>query len=148
VIRHGTAKGVCGSLGDPHPFLSKLSPLSESAALGKTVDEVTAREHRGETGQTKALLEQRIVETHHVLAVALRRLAIVSQTEVGKSQLVLRHSREANIPQGSGNGQCALATLNGMVILAYRCKTGDQISCDPPQPVVVTQGLGQGRGVL
>ena len=147
-IRHGTAIGVIGSLGNPHSFLCRNSPLGEGAALGKTAGEVPAGEHRDETRHTEALLEQCTVETRHILSVALHRLVIVPQAAVGESQCVLRHNREAKIPRGSGHCQGALATLEGAVQFAYRHKMDGQIGGDPPQPLLVAQRLSESRGVL
>ena len=49
------------------------------------------------------------METHHVLLEILHRLVIVAQDVVDGPQVVLRRDRDANIPQGRGNRQSALA---------------------------------------
>ena len=83
-IGQDTAKGVIGGLGHPHPFLGGRPPLGEGAALGKGEDEETAGEHGRRRVQAEALLEQRAVETHHILAEILHRARIVPQAAVGQ----------------------------------------------------------------
>ena len=147
-IRQDTAVGVIGGLGNPHPFLGGRPPLGEGAALGKGAGEVAAGEHGGQSRQAEALLEQRAVETRHVLLEVLHRPTIVPQAAVDMPQVVLRRDREANIPQVCGNRQGALAGREGAVRVACLPKMGEQIGRDPPQPVLIAQGFGEGFGFL
>ena len=54
-IRHDTAKGVIGGLGDLYPFLGRGPPLGEGAALGKGNAEETAGERGGQPRQAETL---------------------------------------------------------------------------------------------
>ncbi len=48
-------------------------------------------------------MEQLTVEKCHVLSVEIHRSTIVPQVAVNMPQVVLRHDREADISQDSGN---------------------------------------------
>jgi hypothetical protein len=109
---------------------------------------VTAGEHRGQPQQTKALLTQRTVERGHVRVEALLRPPIVPQGAVDPAQVVLRHHREAHLPQGSRQGQGALPGREGAVRVTHLRKMRAEIDRDPPQPVGVAQGLGEPFGFL
>ena len=93
-------------------------------------------------------MEQRAMETGHVLLEALHRLTIVPQAAVDTTQVMLRHYCEANIPQGSSNGQGALTGREGTVRVTHLRKMGEEIDCDPSQPVLVSQGLSEPGGFL
>jgi hypothetical protein len=88
------------------------------------------------------------VEGCHVPLEALRRLTVVPQVAVDMPQVELRDDREANIPQGSGNRQGALARGEGTVRVACKRKMGEQKGRDPSQPGLIAQGLGKGFGFL
>jgi hypothetical protein len=93
-------------------------------------------------------MEELALETRYVLSEALHCPRIVSQAAVDNPQVVLRHDREANLPQVRGNRQRAPAGRQGAVIFAYLHKRIDQRGRDPPQPVVIAQGFGEGLGFL
>ena len=98
-IRHDTAVGVIGCLGNLHPFRCGRMPLGKGTALGQRDDEVTAGEDRGQPRQPQALLEQCPVETRHVLLEALHCPAIVPQAAVDPTKVVLDHDCEAISPR-------------------------------------------------
>jgi hypothetical protein len=64
------------------------------------------------------------------------------------SQVVLRKDGEGHIAQISGQRQGALARGEGMVRVPCHRKMGQPSSREPPKPVWVTQGLGEGFGIL
>ena len=86
------------------------------------------------------------METRHVLLIARHRPTIVPQVAVDLPQVVLRHDREANILQVRSNRQGTLTAREGVVWFACLRIMGGQKSRDPPQPVLVAQGLGEGCG--
>jgi hypothetical protein len=86
------------------------------------------------------------VETHHVLLEALHRPTIVPEAAVGLPQLLLRRGREANILQVSRNRQGPLTEREGVVWFACLRKMDGQRNRHLPQPVLITQGLGEDCG--
>jgi hypothetical protein len=58
----------------------------------------------------------------------------------------LRRNHEAHILKVSSNPQGTLAGHEGVIWFACLYKMGGQGSRDPPQPVLVAQGLGEGCG--
>jgi hypothetical protein len=134
---------VVGRLGQLGSFGGGRLPLGEGAALGQGGNEVTAGKHRGQSRQPEALLQERAVEARHILLEALHRPTIVPKTPVDTSQVVLRRHHEAHIPQSSGDRQGALPSREGAVWITHLGKMGEQIDQDPPQPVLVSQGLGE-----
>src|SRR5215211_6497906 len=94
-------------------------------------------------------MEQLTVEKCHVLSIEIYRSTIVPQVTVNMPQVVLRHDRETDISQGSGNRQSALARRKGAVWgVACLCKIGKQRGRHPSQPVLIAQGFDEGCGVL
>jgi hypothetical protein len=147
-ICQDTAVWVVGNLGGPHRFLCRRPPLSESAALGKAAGDPAAGEHRGQPRQAEALMQQLAVETHHVFLEEIQRPTIVPQAAVDQPQVVLCRDRKADIPQVSGNHQGTLAGREGVVWFTLLQKMDEQKGRDPSQPVLITQGLGEGCSVL
>jgi hypothetical protein len=86
------------------------------------------------------------VETRHVLLEAHRRPTIVPQVAVDLPEVVLRHDREAHVLQVRRNRQGTLTAREGVVWFACLRIMGGQKSRDPPQPVLVAQGLSEGCG--
>src|SRR5262245_42923520 len=83
------------------------------------------------------------MEARHILLEALHCPTIVPQTVVAKPQEVLRRNRKANIPQVRGNRQSTLARGEGVVRFACLQKMGEQISRDPPQPMLIAYGSSE-----
>src|SRR5215470_13687263 len=89
----------------------------------------------------ETLLEQRPLETRHVLSEKHCRLTIVPQTAVDTPEVVLCQHGEAHISQDSRNGQGTLAKHTGLVRFTGTLKIGEQIDTDPSQSVLVAEGL-------
>ena len=89
------------------------------------------RRHRGQPRQAEVLPEQRPVEGHQVLPQEVDGLRIVTQTMVHPAQEEVRHDLECRIPQGPGQGEGALADLDGALQVACGPKTIGHIGSTP-----------------
>ena len=116
------AVGVIDGLGNPEAFFAVGQPFGERAHLGETPGQYVTRDHRGQPRQAEALLEQRPVEGHQVLPQEVDGLRIVTQSIVHPAQEEVRHDLECRIPQGPGQGEGALAHLDGALRVACATK--------------------------
>ena len=77
------------------------------------------------------LPEQRPFEGHHVLPQEVDGLRIVTQTIIHLAQEEARHDLECRIPQGPGQGEGALANLDGALQVACGLKRSGHIGSPP-----------------
>ena len=115
------AVGVIDGFGNPEAFFAVGQPFGEGAQLGETPGQCVTRHHRGQPRQAEAFPEQRPFEGHQVLPQEVDGLRIVTQTIVHPAQEEVRHDLEGRIPQGPGQGEGALAHLDGAL----------QVACGP-----------------
>src|SRR5262245_28967942 len=64
------------------------------------------------------------------------------------AQVEVQHDLECDIPQGLGQGEGALANLDGALRVACGEKLVGHIGSNPAQPVLVAQGLGESVSLL
>jgi len=135
--------GVIDGLGNPQTFFAVGQPFAEGAHLSATPGQDVTRRHRGQPRQAKALPPQRPVKGHQVLPQQVDGLRIVPQTKINSAQEEARHDLERRIPQGAGQGEGALAHLDGAWRVTGSTKTFGHVGRHPAQPVLVAEGLGE-----
>jgi hypothetical protein len=134
---------VIDGLSKPEAVFAVGQPLGERAYFGETPGQYLTRHHRGQPRQAKALPEQRPFEGCHILPQEVDGLRIVPQTIIRSTQEEMQHGLECRIPEGSGQGEGALADFDGALRVACARKLVSHIGSNPAQPVLVAQGLGE-----
>ena len=111
-------KGLLDRLGDLDGFFPTGQPLAKGAQFGQAPVKIGPTEHEGQARLAEALVAPRALERLDVAPVVLGRLLIMAQGEVGETQEERRHHLQRKIPAGRGDGEGALAGLNGVILVA------------------------------
>ena len=127
-------------LGDLDRLFPADHALGKFSELGKAPVKIGTREDGRQAGLAKAFVQPLACEGLDVLPVVVDRLPIVAQGEVGEAQEEGRHHLEGKILAGHGNGERALAGLDGAVLVTRAAEVGAQIGGDPAQSAVDRPG--------
>jgi hypothetical protein len=127
-------------LGDPQPFFSKGSALSEQAELGMAHGEPGQGDHGGQEKLVEALVAPRPIEGGHR---RVNRPTIVALGLIGLAEVLVcpqDHIPASRIERALGGG-------DGLVIRAHLVAMVGQKEQDPSQPARVVERLGEGLGL-
>src|SRR5262249_41373508 len=109
-------KGVRNCLGNPQPFISEDTALSECAQLGMTHSESGPGGYRWRNNVPEALVAPLPIEESHGLPEAVDGPTIVTPGLVDLPETVVRLRLQDAIATGRGEREGALASGDGLVI--------------------------------
>ena len=148
IVHYNQAEGMIAGLGNPEPFFGHGEPLRERTTFGVAEAQPGPRDCRDAAIGAKAFGEQLSLEERHIPPKTLDGPWIVSRVIIRLPQGALCTDLEAHMPKRGGQGQGALAVVDGTVHLACPPERGAHLGVDLPEPQLITQRLGEGLGVV
>jgi hypothetical protein len=142
----GQRQGVIAFLGNSDGFFGIRHPLSEISQLGQAPDQPAACGGRGDERQAEALTSKLPLERFHVLREEGDRPSIFAQNVVFATELEARFDLKGDISESLADAERTPTAREDLVKVPLCAEVAGHIGSDPPQPSLITQGLGETFG--
>jgi hypothetical protein len=110
---------VSNRLGNPQPFVSKGTALSEGTQISMALGQSGPAVHGGQVDLAEALAALRPIEGLHGLPVIVDGPTMVALGPVRQAKALVRQRVQDDIPTRYGKRQGALAGGHGLIIRAH-----------------------------